>query len=729
VRFFFFILAVLLAEALPAQDINAIANSGLSDTQKADSLMNIARRYTGRAKTDSAIITLEVARPFVMRTTDPIYISRFYVVSGQYLLLKNKYSSAIQELGKAIPYFTNQKNFVAQGNCYYLLGRGFLRLNQFDSARIYLAMAEETFAKQDAYRNWQVYAELGELYKGARNFTLAEEYFLKAYKLTKEKGIRMDHGVMLSNMTSYYSYSKDAGKYAAYTNEEINFYNKGSSSFISNPVHNLVFADLDKLPKEEKIQFLLKVKEALLNNSEKINAAYVASAISSIYEGDNQPEMSLPYMKESAALTSTHDNISNHLVYSKAVFRLLMKAGKTEDALKQSDYVFILTDSITNRQRQEKLQELETKYQAEKKQQEIVLLNSKNDLSRKEIELLKAQTLNDSIQLLRETEQRKALFRENLLKETALVEQQKNVRLLSQQNSLKDSIVQSEKAYNALLASENSFKEDKLKKEKELMQSLTRENILQGRQVKKERQTKWLLAGGVALALVSGLSIYSLYKKQKAKNNIIQKQAEDLEVLMKEIHHRVKNNLQVVSSLLDLQSHSISDVQAHEAVKEGKNRVQSMALIHQNLYSEGNIKGIRLKEYVSNLLQTLCDSYNITNDKVKINANIDDMNLDVDTMIPLGLVLNELVSNSFKYAFREKNNGELNIILKEQADQLHLMVCDNGGGFPAGLDVKTGKSFGMKMIRAFAQKLKAKLEVYNNNGAVVEMLITKFKTA
>jgi two-component sensor histidine kinase len=87
------------------------------------------------------------------------------------------------------------------------------------------------------------------------------------------------------------------------------------------------------------------------------------------------------------------------------------------------------------------------------------------------------------------------------------------------------------------------------------------------------------------------------------------------------------------------------------------------------------------------------------------------------------------VSNSFKYAFKEKHNGELNIILKEQANQLYLMVKDNGNGFPAGLDVKTEKSFGMKMIRAFAQKLKARLDVYNNNGAVVEMQIMKFKTA
>ena len=198
---------------------------------------------------------------------------------------------------------------------------------------------------------------------------------------------------------------------------------------------------------------------------------------------------------------------------------------------------------------------------------------------------------------------------------------------------------------------------------------------------------------------------------------------------MKEIHHRVKNNLQVVSSLLDLQSHTITDSQARAAVKEGKNRVQSMALIHQNLYSEGNIKGIMVKEYISNLVQSLSDSYNISNEKVKVNINIDDLNLDVDTMIPLGLVLNELVSNSFKYAFKETTSGILNIMLEEKNEKLHLKVSDNGAGFPADMDVKSTKSFGLKMIRAFAQKLKATLDIYNNNGAVVEMQISKFKAA
>jgi two-component system, sensor histidine kinase PdtaS len=154
-----------------------------------------------------------------------------------------------------------------------------------------------------------------------------------------------------------------------------------------------------------------------------------------------------------------------------------------------------------------------------------------------------------------------------------------------------------------------------------------------------------------------------------------------------------------------------------------------MALIHQNLYSEGNIKGIKTKEYINNLLQSLCDSYNITNDKVKVSTQIDDLNLDIDTMIPLGLVLNELVSNSLKYAFKDGRKGELSILLKEEGQQLLLKVSDNGSGYPEGINVSEGKSFGMKMIKAFAKKLKAKLNIYNNDGAVVEMHITKYNLA
>ncbi|MEO7309353.1 MAG: sensor histidine kinase [Chitinophagaceae bacterium] len=323
----------------------------------------------------------------------------------------------------------------------------------------------------------------------------------------------------------------------------------------------------------------------------------------------------------------------------------------------------------------------------------------------------------------------KLLGLQNELKQNQLFKELLIRHGLERENSLIDSGLSKEKRLTEALQRENTFRQNELEKETSLKAALNRENILAASQLKKERSIKFLLLAGGLLLLVSAGATFYFYNKQRKKNAVIQKQADDVQVLMKEIHHRVKNNLQIISSLLDLQSMTMKDSHAAEAVKEGKNRVQSMALIHQNLYSEGNIKAIKAKEYINNLLESLCNSYNIGKDKVEINTEIDDLSLDVDTMIPLGLVLNELVSNSLKYAFKNQQKGELHLVLELRPQHLLLKVSDNGSGFPEGLDIKSNKSFGLKMIRAFAQKLKANLDIYNNNGAVVEMHITKYKLA
>lgn len=333
--------------------------------------------------------------------------------------------------------------------------------------------------------------------------------------------------------------------------------------------------------------------------------------------------------------------------------------------------------------------------------------------------IMNASTSKDEVKLL---------SAENALKQSLLDKELIRRLGLERENLLSDSLLAKERTLSEALQRENNFRQSELQKETALKAALDRENKLTVQQLNKEKTIRFALIGGALLLLLSGGGILYMYGRQRKKNQLIEKQAADLEVLIKEIHHRVKNNLQVVSSLLDLQSHTISDSQASAAVREGKNRVQSMALIHQNLYREGNIKGIQVKEYINNLVQALSDSYNITNDKVRIHTEIDDLNLDVDTMIPLGLVLNELVSNSLKYAFKDQQ-GELDILLREENQRLYLRVSDNGIGFPEDVDTKAAKSFGLKMIRAFAQKLKARLNIYNNPGAVVEMWISKFKVA
>lgn len=235
-----------------------------------------------------------------------------------------------------------------------------------------------------------------------------------------------------------------------------------------------------------------------------------------------------------------------------------------------------------------------------------------------------------------------------------------------------------------------------------------------------------LIVSGAVFLLLTAASLY-LYSKQQKKNLIIKEQADELKTLMKEIHHRVKNNLQIISSLLDLQSMITKDKQVAEALKEGRNRVQSMALIHQNLYGEKNVKAIAVDEYISDLAQSLFHSYHIQPRQVDLKTDIEKLNLDIDTVIPIGLILNELISNSLKHAFGNNEAGMIQVTLKISNGSLLLQVKDNGKGFPEKADPTSSASFGMRMIKIFAEKLKAELDIYNDKGACVTMRIRKYE--
>ncbi|MEI2737735.1 MAG: sensor histidine kinase [Chitinophagaceae bacterium] len=703
------ILLIAVLQVVFAIAQNNTSQSGLTnkDALIADSLNLTSRRLMFKLKYDSAKYYLDKALGFALQSGNNNIIARCYVDYGNMHNLQGKHKTASQYIQTAAPYLEKADNYEVKISGLMLQATLYMVSGKKDSAVYYYRIAENYNAEKMPYRNYLVYMSLGELYNQIGDIGEAEKYLRKSYNLTVNKEGKPDHIYLLTVFLNFYL-AKNKPADAAPLIEEFNLLVEDrKKKNITDPLRDILMG-ITNSKLANSIEFMKSVKESSINTG-MIGQALIANnyLIKNLEKKKNYAD-AMKLATESESLSEKTGNIYSVYETKKIKYGLLEKMGEHKQANTMADTLFGLKDSILALEKREQLFEWETKFETEKKQKEIALLSSSNKLKEKEIALLVADKKMGALLLQQQIMQQGALARENLLM---------------------DSIVKSEKAYNALLATENDFKEAKLNKEKELMQALTRENILQARKVKKERQTKWVLAGGAALLLLSGVSILALYRKQKRKNSIIQKQAADLEVLMKEIHHRVKNNLQVVSSLLDLQSHTITDMQAHEAVKEGKNRVQSMALIHQNLYSEGNIKGIKVREYVSNLLQTLCDSYNITNDKVKIKASIDDLNLDVDTMIPLGLVINELVSNAFKYAFKEKQAGELEITLKENADKLSLLVKDNGSGFPAGLDTKNTKSFGLRMIRAFAQKLKAKLDIYNNNGAVVEMEIAKFKMA
>lgn len=248
--------------------------------------------------------------------------------------------------------------------------------------------------------------------------------------------------------------------------------------------------------------------------------------------------------------------------------------------------------------------------------------------------------------------------------------------------------------------------------------------------VVRQRQRN-LLLGLLALALLFGLSIYAYRNKVKSgellseKNKIITKALKEKDILLKEIHHRVKNNLQMISALLYLQGKSIDDETAKDAIKESENRVQSMAMIHQKLYQDENLLGVDVKDYLDRLFDHLFDSYNIDGQRITLKKSITLSNLDIDTIIPLALIVNELVSNALKYAFKDGRTGEISVVLEEENDMVTLKVEDNGIGLPKGFDKEKTINFGYKLINILSNKLGGQWRIQNDPGTSIHFEFPK----
>ncbi len=245
--------------------------------------------------------------------------------------------------------------------------------------------------------------------------------------------------------------------------------------------------------------------------------------------------------------------------------------------------------------------------------------------------------------------------------------------------------------------------------------------LLQEQQLAQQRTRFFAIAAFLAIALLAGALLFRLTRQLRKRN-------EEKEFLIKEIHHRVKNNLQVLSSLLHLQSRHIKDENALDAVREGQTRVEAMSLIHQKLYMGDNLAAVEMQDYLYNLGDTLLDSFGLDDDRVKITYEVKPMHLDVDTAIPLGLIINELVTNSLKYAFPDDRKGIVEIALwKNESGKLCLKVADNGVGEEAAPKLKGSTSFGSNLVHILSKKLKGKLEKSHENGYATLIVFEQFK--
>ncbi len=209
---------------------------------------------------------------------------------------------------------------------------------------------------------------------------------------------------------------------------------------------------------------------------------------------------------------------------------------------------------------------------------------------------------------------------------------------------------------------------------------------------------------------------YTLALQRVRTEEKVRESLQEQKLLLREIHHRVKNNLQIISSLLNLQSQYMEDEETQKVFLESKNRVKSMALIHEKLYRSSSLAHINFEDYVESLVESLIYSYMDVSANIKTKIDLKDIYLNIDTAIPCGLIINELVSNSLKHAFPD-SEGTIKIEMKGRDGEYLLKVCDNGTGFPLEIDFKNTETLGMQLINSLVIQLDGSIELLNKKGA------------
>lgn len=367
-----------------------------------------------------------------------------------------------------------------------------------------------------------------------------------------------------------------------------------------------------------------------------------------------------------------------------------------------------IQDSIFNITKSKQLADLHVKYETDKKEQAIKTLQAleqqavlERNIKQADLEKVSLQRDVQKGQLQRAALQRSAeLQRANLERNIQRTELQKVT----------------------------------LQRNAELQKANFERNAQQLQIQKVNTQRNITIAGIGAFMLISGLA-YNGYRNKKRSNRVLQtKQIEinhqnaslqklltEKDWLLKEVHHRVKNNLQIVMSLLSSQSVHLEHGAAYEAIRESQNRVQAISLIHQKLYKSSNVASINMPAYVSDLLDYLADSFNTRKRYIKFEQVIEPFNLDLAQAVPIGLILNESVTNAIKYAFTD-NGGQILVALRlVKNETLLLTIADDGKGFPVNFNLNDTNTLGMEMMKALSKQLGGEFKIQDTNGVRISI--------
>ena len=396
------------------------------------------------------------------------------------------------------------------------------------------------------------------------------------------------------------------------------------------------------------------------------------------------------------------------------LFKVDSASGNYNDAINNLKRRSAFNDSLFSIAKNRQIQEINVKYETAFKEQSIKALESREvqaklirDIQASQIARIRAERKKQQAELNQATLERanQAVMLKSLdleRKNQRIILQRVNLQRRGQQAELKQAQLQRDIQIN------------------ELKRSRFQRNIT--------------LAGIIMVSLIFFLAYRGFRNKTKSNRQLLIQQKKinqqnrklegllkEQDWLLKEVHHRVKNNLQIVMSLLNTQAEYLKNKGARNAILESQNRVRAIAIIHQKLYSTDNRSSIGMIGYVTDLIESLNECFSTSKRGIRFIQDIDTVVVDISQAVPLGLILNEAITNSIKYAFGD-NGGEINIKLKLlEPNHLLLKIRDNGKGFPDLFNIDFVDSLGMEMIKALSGQLEGDLQIENDMGAIITL--------
>ncbi len=653
----------------------------LPDTTRTATYYQIATVFFQQSKLDSSLYYLEPMRLQCLRTRNIAGLGDYNRLKSVVRLHQGLFEESILNAQAAIGYYSRIHKSGSIANVYHNLGLLYKTMGENQRVRVHLekglSYMHQAIAINQGLRAMRPLAEnyvnLGIIYEDLGQFERGRECFLKALAINDAAHAKPEAYRVIYN---------DLGKNSIVQGEY-----------------------------EQAIQYLNKALAINLNLNRTTSLVHNYRNLSTAYYGLNKPDKAIQYGEKAIALVEVSKDVPLTQSVYKMMARLYASTGQYARAYQYLVQQKGLEDSLMNLEKTRTIAQLEGRY-AVQKANELATIQAKFALAKaREIARIESKKEREIAALQAEEHRRTAQIKAvaDIEKTRAIAEVLTKYETQKRINHIAD---------------------------------LAHKNQLQTKQVNYMAGSLGLLGVLLSLLIAQYWAIRQANKRLSAQNEIITSnsqqlvsQANQLRTLMKELHHRVKNNLAIVSSLLTLQANGLKDEKAIQAVRKGQQRVQAMALIHQRLYQTDQVTNVNMREYLTDLAESLMQAYGYEPDTFDLQLDVDLQELEVDVAMPLGLIVNELITNSFKYAFAHQKRPLLRIGLhytKGMSEPgITLEIQDNGPGIKLADWQKTDNrtAFGQRLVSALTEQLEGRFELLIHNGTLCRLHIPQTRLA